>query len=73
MMPITLGTYATGERYARAYFSGDSYSVTVEGKGTDDETATEQLVCNIRKLGVICDGMADEMMIVLPDDEAATP
>ncbi len=62
-MPVEIGTYASGERYARAQISGDGFSVTVEGKGADDEAATSRLVYNIRKLGEMCEEIAEEMTV----------
>lgn len=62
-MPVTLGTHLNGERYARANISGDGFSVTVEGKGVDDDAATLRLAYNIRTLGEMCEDIATEMMI----------
>jgi hypothetical protein len=66
-MPVEIGTHLSGERYARAHISGDGFSVTVEGKGADDDQATMRLMWNIRKLGEMCEDIADEMMT--PDDQ----
>lgn len=62
-MPVTLGTHLNGERYARAHISGDGFSVTVEGKGADDDAATARLALNIRALGEMCEDIATEMAI----------
>ena len=60
-MPVEIGTYLNGERYARVHFNGDGFSVTVEGSGPNDDVATERLVHNIRKLGDMCQDIADDM------------
>ncbi len=62
-MPVEIGTYLSGEKYARAHISGDDFSVTIEGKGPNDDVATERLARNIRKLGEMCGDIADEMLV----------
>lgn len=66
-MPVTVGTLLGGERYASADIRGDGFSVTVTGKGANDDAATERLAYNIRKLGEMCEDIATEMTI--PDDQ----
>ena len=60
-MPVETGTYANGERYARARISGAGFSVTVEGKGHDDAVATARLALNVRTLGEMCEEIATAM------------
>jgi hypothetical protein len=60
-MPVEIGTHLNGERFAKATLSGDGFSVTVEGSGPNDDIATSRLAFNIRKLGEMCEDIADEM------------
>lgn len=60
-MPVEVGTHRNGERFAKVWLSERGISATIEGTGTNDDIATENLEHKLRQLAEMADDAAAAM------------
>lgn len=60
-MPVEFGTHRNGERFAKVWLSERGISATIQGKGPNDDIATENLEYNLRQLAEMAEDAAAAM------------